>query len=150
MLRLYPDILVGRRCSFLLLIDKEHLPPSASLLDVLKERFPRDAAARVKSSTTIRPDVALTTVEDRPGRLHRICVVALGRGRCLDENIAFLLRLRAGREVSADKKAILRVLRETEIDHVRELVAQASVGELQEAFPELISALRALVEEQAI
>ena len=34
--------------------------------------------------------------------------------------------------------------------HVRELIAQASVEELQEAFPELISALRALVEGQTI
>ena len=83
------------------------------------------------------------------GYVYHFYVVAIGRARCLDEEIAELTGLLTGRKVySREEGSIIKALRESNLS-IEKLVAQASMELLEKAMPELILALKLVAEGSA-
>ena len=81
------------------------------------------------------------------GREVTVGAVVFGERKCIEENIALLIKLEWGIEVEPDKAAIHNVMCERECS-LRDLVRKAHERNLVQAFPGLINALKKIEENQ--
>jgi hypothetical protein len=83
---------------------------------------------------------------ERGGRRGVIILAVQGRAKSIEEDYAELIKLSSGESVEPDKKHIKRWLKERGMGRLRELIRSASVEQLEEAFPSLTCALKALLQ----
>ncbi len=67
-----------------------------------------------------------------------------GKSRCLDEEIAELIKAKYGVELKPNKKEIKRFLKAQEVDGIEDLVKQSSIKYLKRAFEGLCAILEVL------
>ena len=138
-----------RKLSFLLLFDKEHIKKRVyerkKLSDIIAQELTSQAALQVESIDELRHDAVAITARDVSGRNFKIYIVAMGRTRCLDENLAYLIKLVKGIDVKPDKRSIMRTLRSLK-SNIERLIEEAGFRKLCEAIPELIAILEKISE----
>jgi len=131
----------GRLIYVLVLIDKEHFERPERALEELKRSL---VGIEVLHSDVIEGTEGAFKLECKYGHRPFLAFVSVqGIKRCLNEQIASLLRQSYGIEVEADYGPIMRALRRMGKD-LEEIVAERSLKELEKVLPSLVAALRVL------
>jgi hypothetical protein len=130
-----------RTSQFLTLLDREHLKSIDDFAEALEERgftiLQRERGSR---------EGCWRIAVERGGRRGVIILAVQGRAKSIEEDYAELIKLSSGESVEPDKKHIKRWLKERGMGRLRELIRSASVEQLEEAFPSLTCALKALLQ----
>ena len=135
-----PDIR-GRPIYVLILIDKEHFSNPEKSLEELKESL---VGIEVLNSRVIGGIKGAFRLDCQYGpKLFTAFIAIQGVEKCLNEQLAILLKRFYGMEVEADQSQIRNALRKMN-KKIEDVVAERSLRELEELFPSLIATLKAL------
>jgi hypothetical protein len=129
-----------RTSRFLTLLDREHLESIDDFTEALEER-----GFTILQREVLREGCWRIAVE-RGGRRGVIILAVQGRAKSIEEDYAELIKLSGGESVKADKKCIKRWLKERGMGGLRELIKSVGVELIEEAFPSLTCALKALLQ----
>jgi hypothetical protein len=128
-----------RGLRFLVILDKEHVGRAEDFLASLRER-----GFAVLSVKECSRGYWLIDVE-RGGKRGLVVLSVQGERKSIEENLAKLARLIKGDEVAPSKHSLKKWLREHGYRSWRELLESARREDVEEAFPSMTSALRALL-----
>jgi len=131
--------------NFFCLLDKEHIetskPSEMEIGDRLKE-FGITVDNLEKLSVN---DEEALRVEGKVG-IHKFALwIAInGKEKCIEENIAKLLKIEFGENIKPTKEAIRNALRNHNIEDLEHLVSNVSINKIERSFPAIHTVLSRL------
>jgi hypothetical protein len=128
--------IVRERITVLVLLDREHLTGVEDFVNRLRER-----GFRVVSEERCGHEGCLLVTVERGGKRGVVVLSVQGREKCIEEDLAELVRLIAGERVEPEE---VHEWLKARGYRVSDLIRRASANALEEAFPALTSALKAL------
>jgi hypothetical protein len=127
--------------NLLVLIDKEHIHKTEDIINKLNSLNVFDGIKVIKTTENL---VIIEGLSE--SRILKIYVVIFGNKKCIEENVAELIKLEFGENINADKNSIKNFLKSINLKRngLKKLIEKAKIENLEASFNNLIYVIKEL------